>query len=326
MKILFQQTTDPYFNLAVEEYLLHQCEGDFFMLWINSPCIVVGRNQNTLAEINYDYIREHEIPVVRRLTGGGAVFHDLGNVNFTFIQQNGTDNFSNYEIYCRPIMEVLRSLGVKAELSGRNDLLIDGMKFSGNAQCAYHGRMMHHGCMMFRANVNHLTEALRVNPLKIQSKGIKSVRSRVTNISEHLPAPVAMEDFCEMILQKIQGDVPGSERITLSETDLAAVQTLRDEKYATWEWNFGYKKEFSFQKESRFPGGLLDIRMNLSQDRIVEIRIFGDYFGLQDISLLETHLQGTPYIPHKVEARLAEVNIGDYLAGITAEEFLTALF
>lgn len=326
MKIIFQNTTDPYFNLALEEYLLRQCEGDIFMLWINSPCIVVGRNQNTLAEINYDYVREHNIPVVRRQTGGGAVFHDLGNVNFTFIQENGTENFSNYAVYCRPIIEVLGLLGVAAELSGRNDLLIDGKKFSGNAQCAWHGRMMHHGCIMFDANVSHLADALRVNPLKIQSKGIKSVRSRVTNIAEHLLAPLPMEEFCEMVLQKIEQENPGSERYTLSEADNAAVRALREEKYATWEWNFGYKKEFSFHKDGYFPGGLLDVRMNILEDKIDDIRIFGDYFGLGDVAELEEHLRGTPYNPEAVKARLEELDISAYFSGITTDELLTAFF
>lgn len=326
MKIIFQNTTDPYFNLALEEYLLRQCEGDIFLLWINSPCIVVGRNQNTLAEINYDYVREHNIPVVRRQTGGGAVFHDLGNVNFTFIQDNGTENFSNYAVYCRPIIEVLGLLGVPAELSGRNDLLIDGKKFSGNAQCAWHGRMMHHGCIMFDANVSHLADALRVNPLKIQSKGIKSVRSRVTNITEHLSAPLPMEEFCEMVLQKIEQENPGSERYTLSEADIAAVRALREEKYATWEWNFGYKKEFSFHKDGYFPGGLLDVRMNILEDKIQDIRIFGDYFGLGDVSELEEHLRGTPYNPQAVKARLEELDISAYFSGITTEELLTVFF
>lgn len=326
MKIIFQNTTDPYFNLALEEYLLRQCQGDIFLLWINSPCIVVGRNQNTLAEINYDYVREHNIPVVRRQTGGGAVFHDLGNVNFTFIQENGTENFSNYAVYCRPIIEVLGLLGVPAELSGRNDLLIDGKKFSGNAQCAWHGRMMHHGCIMFDANVSHLADALRVNPLKIQSKGIKSVRSRVTNITEHLSAPLPMEEFCEMVLQKIEQENPGSERYTLSDADIAAVRALREEKYATWEWNFGYKKEFSFHKDGYFPGGLLDVRMNILEDKIQDIRIFGDYFGLGDVSELEEHLRGTPYNPQAVKARLEELDISAYFSGITTEELLTVFF
>ena len=326
MRIIYQNTTDPYFNLALEEYLLRQCTGDIFMLWINSPCIVVGRNQNTLAEVNYDYVREHQIPVVRRQTGGGAVFHDLGNVNYTFIEEGGADNFSNYALYCRPIIEVLNSLGVPAELSGRNDLLIDGKKFSGTAQCAYHGRMMHHGCIMFNANVNNLADALRVNPLKIQSKGIKSVRSRVTNIAEHLPSPLSMEEFCDRVLRKIETENPGSERYALTPDDIAAVKTLREEKYATWEWNVGYKKEYSFHKDSYFPAGLLDVRMNIANDQIGDVRIYGDYFGRRDVSEVEQALCGAPYTPEALRSRLEPLELAEYFSGITIDELLTAFF
>lgn len=326
MKIIDQRTTDPYFNLALEEYLLRQCEGDFFMLWRNSPCIVVGRNQNTLAEINYDYVREHEIPVVRRQTGGGAVFHDFGNINYTFIQEGGTDHFSDYALYCRPVIEVLQSLGVPAELSGRNDLLIEGKKFSGNAQCAYHGRMMHHGCIMFNANVNNLADALRVNPLKIQSKGIKSVRSRVTNIAEHLPAPLTMEEFSIRVLDKIEQENPGSERYSLPPEEVEAVNALREGKYSTWEWNFGYKKEFSFHKDSYFSGGLLDVRMDIAQDRIAEVRIFGDYFGRRDVAEAEDALRGKPYSPGEVRACLESLPIGEYFSGISIDELVSAFF
>ena len=326
MRILYQSTTDPYFNLALEEYLLRQCTGDIFMLWRNAPCIVVGRNQNTLAEINYDYVREHNIPVVRRQTGGGAVFHDLGNVNYTFIEEGGVGNFSNYALYCRPILEVLRSIGVPAELSGRNDLLIDGKKFSGNAQCAYHGRMMHHGCILFEANVNHLADALRVNPLKIQSKGIKSVRSRVTNIAEHLTSPLSMEEFCDRVLQKIEEENPGSEQCALTDAEMEAVSALREDKYATWEWNFGYKKEYAFHKDSYFPGGLLDVRMNILGDRIAEVRIFGDYFGRRDVSEVEQALTGAAYTPQEIRSRLETLDLPEYFSGITIDELMTAFF
>lgn len=212
MKIIDQRTTDPYFNLALEEYLLRQCEGDFFMLWRNSPCIVVGGTKTP-------WPKSLRLCEGARNPGGAAANRRRCGVSRLWKHQlhlhsgGRHDHFSDYALYCRPVIEVLQSLGVPAELSGRNDLLIEGKKFSGNAQCAYHGRMMHHGCIMFNANVNNLADALRVNPLKIQSKGIKSVRSRVTNIAEHLPAPLTMEEFSIRVLDKIEQENPAASGI-----------------------------------------------------------------------------------------------------------------
>lgn len=324
MRVIHHTGLNPYFNLALEEYLLREMEGDFFVLWRNPPAIIVGRNQNTLAEVNYDYVTAHNIAVVRRMTGGGAVFHDLGNINYTFIQSGAEEHFSNYAFFCEPILEVLRDLGVPASLKGRNDLVIEDKKFSGNAQCAWHGRILHHGTLMFSANVSHMTQALHVNPLKIQSKGIKSVRSRVTNISEHLKEPISIEQFSERVLQRVENQ-PGCSRYDLTEQDRAAVQKLVDEKYATWEWNYGFKKEYTVSKESLFASGLFDVKINIEEDHIKEIRIFGDYFGQRDVEELEQKLTGVAYDPESLRAAVAQIDLSAYFSGLGQEEFLQAL-
>lgn len=325
MRVVELTTTNPYRNLATEEYLLRHMAGNFFMLWRNQPCIVVGRNQNTSAEINREYVEEHNIAVVRRLTGGGAVFHDLGNLNYTFIEEGAADKFGNYGIFCQPIIEVLQSIGVSAQLSGRNDLLIDGKKFAGNAQTLWHGRMMHHGCIMFAANVNNLSEALRVNPLKIQSKGIKSVRSRVTNITEHLSAPMTMEEFQQRILKAVLAK-PGNELYCLTAEDEKEIDCLYREKYNTYDWNFGFAKEYAFQKDTLFASGLVTVSMNIQANCIAAFSVHGDFFGIREVAELEEAMMGTSYTPDAVLKRLKELEFSDYFAGITPEEFVKAMF
>ncbi len=317
MRVIYNKSTSPYFNLALEEQLLTGAQDDIFMLWRNSRAVIVGRNQNTHAEIDYDFVRENSIPVVRRLTGGGAVFHDLGNVNYTFITKSS--DFNNYARFCSPIIEALAGMNVAAELSGRNDLLIDGRKFSGNAQCSHAGRLMHHGTLMFSANVDDMASALRVNPLKIQSKGIKSVRSRVTNISEHLPEDITVEQFIQRLLDYAAVSF-GCAPEEPSPDEISGAKALEKEKYSLWEWNFGFRKEYAVKKETLTPRGLFDVRLNIAQDIITEIRIFGDYFALKDIGSLESALIGTRYDPQSLDNALSVV--GEFFPDMTAGEML----
>lgn len=326
MYVVQLASTDPYRNLATEEYLLRQKTGDWFMLWRNAPCIVVGRNQNTHAEINRDYVEQNGIAVVRRLTGGGAVFHDLGNVNYTFIEEGASDQFGNYAVFSQPVLDVLHGLGIPAALSGRNDLLIDGRKFCGNAQTLWHGRMMHHGCILFSASLSHLSEALRVNPLKIQSKGIRSVRSRVTNISEHLTVPMTAEAFLTLVLDSVLSK-PGNERYELTAADDAAIDRLVAEKYATYAWNYGFPKEYTFQKDTLFPGGgLVSVAISIQDDKIAAMRVTGDFFGIRDVAEFEANMVGAAYDPHAIANRLQTMNFNDYFAGIEAHAFVNAMF
>ena len=200
MLCIVDSTTDPYWNLAAEEYLLTSLSEPVFRLWRNAPSVIVGRYQNAAAEINSEYVRTRGIPVVRRLTGGGAVFHDLGNVNYTFIDRKveGEDTAAMFRRFTAPVISALRSLGVEASLEGRNDLVISGRKFSGNAVCVHGGRVLQHGTLLFSASVADLSGALNTRPEKFIGKSVQSNRSRVTNISEHLPArhrSMSVEEF-----------------------------------------------------------------------------------------------------------------------------------
>lgn len=325
MLVVDLKTTDPYVNLATEEYLLYHRKEDFFMLWQNEPCIVVGRNQNTLAEINHDYVTEQAIPVVRRLTGGGAVFHDLGNLNYTFIEADAKDKFGNYAVFATPVLQVLQDLGVPATVSGRNDLLVDGKKICGNAQTMFHGRMMHHGCILFSGNIDHLTAALKVNPLKIQSKGIQSVRSRVTNIAEHLSNSITVTEFRRLLLERMLSQ-EGNALYELTPEDREAIDKLYQEKYSTYEWNFGFKKDYSFHKDTLFSAGLVTVSMNIQEDQIAALSVKGDFFGMADVAEFESAMIGTAYEPTAVLHRLQTLDFSSYFAGISPEEFCKALF
>lgn len=317
--------TDPYYNMAAEEYFLTRFEEEIILLWRNRRAVVIGQNQNALEEVDCDYVKEHEIAVVRRLSGGGAVFHDLGNVNYTVIRSFQDGLFSNYEYFTRPVCGYLNTLGVKAELSGRNDLLIEGMKFCGNAQTKRGNRIMHHGCILFSADVEDLSGALSPSRLKLESKGVKSVRSRVTNVASHLPKPMAPGEFFEGLYEYFRREGQGLTEYEITPEDEAEITRLAAKKYSTWEWNFGKSPGYTLQKAEKFSFGLVDVRLNVSRGLIQEIKIYGDFFGIKEISELEQLLRGKKHREGELSAALGEIVPDDYISGMKREELLGLL-
>ena len=324
MLLIINDCSDAYYNLAAEEYLIDHFDEDVVMLWRNDNTVVVGKNQNTIEEINKEYVEENSISVVRRLTGGGAVFHDMGHVNYTIIQSYREGLFSNYAYFTEAVRDFLQSLGVRAELSGRNDLMIDGKKFSGNAQCVRNGRMMHHGTLMFSSDVKDISGALTPNAKKFKSKGVKSVQSRVTNISSHLPggSQHAMDtaEFLRRLYGFYQQRFPDAVSYELSPEDQAAIRKLADEKYSTWEWNYGASPAFAVSASRKYDFGLVDVRLNVVHGRIKDIRIFGDYFGIRSISEIEELLTGIEYRQEAIADSFSCVALEDYISGMTTEK------
>ena len=318
--------TDPYFNLAAEEYVLKNFADDCFMLWKNAPSVIVGRHQNTLAEINLDYVKQNRIKVVRRLSGGGAVFHDLGNLNFTFIENAKNDRQIDFQKYTQPIIAVLQSLGIDARFEGRNDLVIDGKKFSGNAEHVYRGRVLHHGTLLFASQLADLSGALNANPEKFTDKAVKSVRSRVTNIGSHLKKPLDVDGFRDLILRYMIENYPNCEPYSYSETDLAAIGKLRDEKYVTYDWNFGQSPGYNMVNSLKTGGGNLEVHIDVANGVIKHVRIFGDFFNIDDTAELEQALAGTLHNETSIRKKLEQINISDYLINVTNDEIIKALF
>ena len=319
MFYLESPSRDPYFNLALEEYVFERMDKSksYFMLWQNDNTIVVGKYQNTAEEIDQAYVDAHGIRVARRLSGGGAVYHDKGNLNFTFIVDRADAPGLNFKIFVEPVIQALARFGVHAAFTGRNDLTIDGLKFSGNAQYARRGRLLHHGCIMLDSNLTSVADALRVKEAKFDSKAVKSVRSRVTTINAHAPAPISMEDFKGALKEcaMASGEL---EPCTLTEEDLAAIRKLRDEKYATWAWNYGFSPAYDMRREMKFPAGLVTAHLSAEGGKIKAVRFYGDFFG-GELGELEGAMVGLPLDGHLTEA-LEALRVGDYMSGITAEE------
>lgn len=320
-------TTDPSYNLAMEQYVFDCLPRDrmYFMLWQNDNAIIVGKYQNTIAEINEEAVRERGIRVVRRLSGGGAVYHDMGNLNFTFITDVGESNALDLKLFCEPVVRTLATLGVKAEVNGRNDITIDGKKFSGNSQYIRQGRVMHHGTIMFDSDLSVVSEALRVDPTKIQTKGIRSVRSRVTNVAEHLPEKVTLPEFRRILLENILKENPG-EAYPLTQDDLAAVEKLRAERYATWDWNYGFSPVCTMLRRRRVDGcGLIEAYITVEHGKIAALTFKGDFFSASEPDELAAHFVGcTPYRAG-YEKALGDVDVSRYFAGLQKDELIDIL-
>ena len=323
MICIYNPNTDPCFNLAAEEYVLKHFEEDVFMLWRNDKSIIIGKYQNTAAEINADYVKEHHIKVVRRMTGGGAVFHDLGNVNYTFIGSKGSGDFRTFS---EPILRVMNELGVPAKFEGRNDLTINGMKFSGTAQCIYKNRVLHHGTLLFSAEMSDLTAALKVNPLKFTDKAVKSVRKRVTNISEHLPVPMTVTDFIDTVMQHIHENSGNAVMYNFSDEDLQAINQLRDKKYSTWEWNFGTSPKFAYSKLMRTSGGNVELNLNVEKGLITDIKFYGDFFSLKEPAEFEQFFLHKKYEPETIRQILEKMELNDYFRNVTVGEMMSLFF
>ena len=261
MKYLLSDSTNPFYNLAMEEYVFKNSRPheEVVILWQNEPTIVIGIHQNALEEINLDFVEKNNIHVVRRITGGGAVYHDLGNLNFSFITDYDNNAIAlNFKKYTFPIIKALKKLGIQSELSGRNDITIDGKKFSGNAQSIIKGRILHHGTLLFNSDLSILGKALKVKSDKIESKGVKSVKSRVANIIDYMDNTISIEEF-KIILLKYLFEHEPMTKYVLTEDDKYLINKLMEEKYLTWEWVYGKAPKFNFKNYRRFDGGGIEV-------------------------------------------------------------------
>jgi lipoate-protein ligase A len=319
MKFLILASKNPYLNLAIEEYLFAETDDEIFMLWQNEPTVVIGRNQNAYAEINMNYVKENNIHIARRITGGGAVYHDLGNINYTFIA-NKESNGIDFVYFTEPILEALKKLNINAKLSGRNDLLVDDKKISGNAQFNKGNRVLHHGTLLFDTNIDVLCQVLKVDEEKIKSKAIKSVRSRVANLKSLLNEEMNSDDFISAISRHIINKY----NPTVIETPQCEKIDILAKRNVSNEWLFpknNFIADYTLVKKKKYNFGLLEMNINMSDEKIMDIKISGDFFGGKDISDIEHILKNTPL--SKLNEILSDINIEEYICGMKREVFIS---
>ncbi|MDD2967798.1 MAG: lipoate--protein ligase [Desulfovibrionaceae bacterium] len=316
MLALLLEQHDPCLNLALEEHLFRSLQPDdegWFLLWRNAPSLIVGRHQNTVEEVNQQLVQRHALPVVRRNTGGGAVYHDLGNVNFSFLHTAKQAGSLDFSLYLKPVVAALAAVGIQASFSSRNDLTAAGRKFSGSAQMRHGNKVLHHGTLLVDLDLDMLGAVLTGAPDKYQSKGIASVRSRVVNLSDIWPAGCSIEAVQQSLLQHCatgQGALPCGA--------LEAAEQLAAEKYRTWAWNYGKSPAFTTQYRQRFAWGAVECRLAVRHGRIESFDIFGDFFAEKELDSLCAQLQGIAFTPAALHAALAPLPLEQWFTGCDA--------
>lgn len=311
---------DPYFNIASDEYLLKQKDGYYIYFWINSPAVIVGVNQNTLQEVNLNFTEKNGIKVVRRLTGGGAVYHDLNNICYSVVGPYDS-KIDNYKRFTSPVISYLKSLGVNAEFAGRNDILANGRKISGNAQTIYKDRILHHGTLLFNTDMKVLSQALKSNKLKMESKGIKSVRSRVANIYDLLPQKISTQEFLSGLVDFFR---QACQDYVFDKNDLDCINELVKNKYSLYEWNVGKSPVGKNRFDGRFRFGTVSLSFDTIDGKIQNAEIFGDFFAVKDVSELAQRLNGKKFTFLDVAEALSCAN--EYILDACGKDIAESIF
>ncbi|HNX13715.1 MAG TPA: lipoate--protein ligase [Oscillospiraceae bacterium] len=324
MKLIINRNTEPAYNLAFEEYFLTYAQGEYILLWQNRPAVVVGCNQNVYREINFTALEQKNIALVRRQTGGGAVYHDLGNINYSFITPYEQGDLSTIRKFCEPIIGYLGTLGVHAEFSGRNDLLADGMKFSGNAQAVRKNRLLHHGTLLFDTDLSVLSAVLSPSAKKYAGKGIDSIRSRVTNLRPLLKNDMTTEEFFQGLTDFFLSK--SCQTAALEKAAPGIISAICREKYSSRLWTYGENPTYKFSNENRFDFGEVSVGFDCFDGRISGLKIGGDFLLKRPTSELCAAVNGTLHEKAALLERVTKLRLNDYIEGIKPEEFTMLFF
>lgn len=320
--------TDPAFNLALEECLLDICPpGEcIFSLWQSKSAVLIGRYQNTMNQIHPEFIRQNKISVVRRITGGGAVYQDLGNINYSFIRKGPNLN-RDFQFMTRPIINALSGLGIRSEFSSRNDITVNGYKISGNAMHISGDTILHHGTLLFDTDFSMMKNSLKVGKEKLAAKGVSSVTGCVANLTGFLPEPITLREFCERLFQSVLSEETDNRPFAMTRSDRERVKALAASKYNTWDWNYGESPDYNLFFSRRLACGIVEIYIKIDKKKWIEkIRILGDFFCPEDITDVERQLTDVPFDPISVGEKLRSIDLSKYLAGIRADEITELLF
>ena len=318
--------TDPAFNLALEEVMVAQSDAPFAMLWRNRPSVIVGRNQNACREFDADYARGHGIAVVRRMTGGGAVYHDCGNLNYSIFafETDANRRYIDFAPFAEPVLSALRSLGVEAEFSGRNDILVGGRKVSGSAKSVHDGRILFHGTLLFDVDFEAMSAALTPPRAKIEAKGVASVRARVANLSEFLP-DLDRETFRQALESEFLRRFDLKEPLPIPENWIREAERIADERYRSWEWTFGESPDFTFERTRRFPCGTVTASLDVHSGIVRRASFSGDFFGSAPADELADLLTGCPHRADALREALSGADVGRHIAGLDLDSLLELL-
>lgn len=316
---------DPFFNFALEYYLINELDlsDEYFMFWRTEPTLMIGKHQNTIEEINQDYVKEKNIHVVRRISGGGTIYTDPNGWQFSFIVKNKSSRDIDFNTYTAPVIAALSELRVDAELNGRNDITINGKKISGNAQYSNNECILHHGSILFNTDLDELVKSITVSDDKIVSKGIKSVHERVTNVVDNLDKKIDTLEFRDLMIGYLLKNVEGTYKLT--QEDILRVNEIADNKFRTWEWNYGKSPKFNITKSKRFKGGKVEFKLNVDNGYIEQCKIYGDFFSKGDIETVSHSLIGCPYKEDDIRTRLDKIGAADFFHMVDIDELLSCI-